>query len=133
METINQTKFPLRPLLDFLQNQFAINLPVKLMVLKQDRECMTEGWTGLMSNKNIYIKLWVSAKMRYPHTTSHVPAVPAVQLNSWQEEFILVAAHELRHAYQMGSGVFQALGPAYAEVDAERYAERVLERYRNSY
>ncbi len=67
----------------------------------------------------------------YPKTEQMNLATPRVELRSWQEEFILVMAHELRHIDQFMTGTL--MGPLDewdAEVDAERFGCAVLEAYR---
>lgn len=70
---------------------------------------------------------------RYPRVSRHVPEVPAVTLRSWQEEVVLVLAHESRHLWQFRTRAFEfrtTAGRHAAEVDAEQFAVGVLEAYR---
>lgn len=73
------------------------------------------------------VTLWLRFDTaKYPYKTCHRKSVGEVEVASWQEEFILVLAHELRHIHQFVFGT-----PRQYEVDAERCAIAVLERYRN--
>lgn len=51
---------------------------------------------------------------------------PLIEMRTWQEGLVAVAAHEARHHYQ------HAHGKSGSEVDAERHAAKILERFRRS-
>jgi hypothetical protein len=74
------------------------------------------------------VKMTLSAAERYPRCSEHVPEVGPIEFQTWEEEFLLVLAHELRHVDQFwGERITDAHK---AEVDAERFALRSLQRYR---
>lgn len=58
-----------------------------------------------------------------------VPVGPKIVLRSWEEEFVLVLSHELRHVdcYWNNSNMYDV---EEAERDAEATAVRVLEEFR---
>lgn len=74
------------------------------------------------------IKLDVSFRGKYPRRSTHVEEVGEVTFNSWQEEFLFVLAHEVKHIDQFWT---QPMEEHAAEVDAERFAVNVLASYRN--
>jgi hypothetical protein len=49
---------------------------------------------------------------------------PFIEVHDWREALVAVAAHEMRHHYQMKHH------KRLSEVDAERHAAKMLERYR---
>lgn len=64
----------------------------------------------------------------YPYVTRHVDEVGDIKVASWEEEFVLVVAHELFHVDQFWTEAFSSEHAA--EVDAERRAKRTLQQYR---
>ncbi len=72
--------------------------------------------------------LWLHEKSNAPFGTTHRKSLGKVIINSWEEEFVLVLAHELRHIDQFWGASF----PKHYEVDAERFAIGVLNEYRVS-
>lgn len=135
METINESSLSLKflmPLLSWVRAQFKLNGPTILHVSNAARGSkMTVGWTGRTSpGRPIIIKLGVLRGQKYPRVTRHVPDIPETTLASIKEEIVLVLAHELRHAHQIELGIFGAMEGYWAEVDAERFAQKILERYR---
>jgi len=92
---------------------------------------MTNGWTGREdADAPIIVKIKLSSSLQYPRLTRHVKETPIINLSSFDEEFVLVLAHELRHASQFDTGAFRVMTLESSEVDAENYAIRILERYR---
>jgi hypothetical protein len=59
----------------------------------------------------------------YPRTLVYKKTVP-IHVTTWQEQLVALAAHEARHVWQHHTG--RAAG----EVDAERWALRVLDAWR---
>ncbi len=91
---------------------------------------MTQGFTAQeASGRPILVTMGISNNLPYPHTTQHVPTLPAVRLTSWVEEFVLVLAHELRHAAQIAHRTYAKAEVYEAEVDAERFAYSVLDAF----
>lgn len=94
---------------------------------------MTQGLTARESpGRPILVTMGLSHNLPYPHTTRHVPALPAVRVTSWEEEFVLVLAHELRHAAQIAHRSYLKSEWYDAEVDAERFAYSVLDAFQRA-
>lgn len=75
------------------------------------------------------VTLWLSPnKTRFPMETCHRVSVGKIRLETWEEEFVLVLGHELRHIEQFWSGKTYAQ----VEVDAERFGLQMLNEYRAS-
>lgn len=74
------------------------------------------------------VDIQLSRACRYPKTTVHVPELGEVQVRSFEEEFLLVLAHELRHVDQFWGRRFT--DEAAAELDAERFAIKILKAWR---
>lgn len=135
MKTINESRVPadtIDPILQFVSSHYKIKNPVILYVANgHEKGRMTYGWTGRKTaGEPIIVKLGLSSGLQYPRVTRHTPETPIVNLSSFEEEVVLVLAHELRHASQIDSGAFRAMTVANSELDAERFAVRVLERFR---
>lgn len=91
------------------------------------------GTSGCYSPGTSLVELFVSRDLNYPRKTVHPDAsvaarVGSVMLNSWEEEVLFVAAHELAHVDDFFHGVWR--GEFFAEVVAEAAAVNVLERWR---
>jgi len=76
------------------------------------------------------VEVGINPNATYPRTQRLAPGTPLLAFNSWEEEFVAVLAHELRHVDQFRSGLFHLGEEAEAEVDAERAAARVLAEYK---
>jgi len=69
--------------------------------------------------------------LAYPHQLQYrrrgvaMPTAPVVQVADWLEELVHLAAHEARHVAQF------RLGLAKSEVDAERWAAAMVDRFRS--
>lgn len=63
-------------------------------------------------------------QLQYRRAGVAMATAPVVQVRSWLEELVHLAAHEARHIAQF------RLGLPKSEVDAERWAARAVERYR---
>lgn len=63
----------------------------------------------------------------FPKYTLYRKAAGSVTVHTWQEEFLLVLAHEMRHIDQFWSDS----PPVHYEVDAERFAQEVLAAWRS--
>lgn len=136
MKTFNESRRPddsVLPLLKWVADQYNINYPTTLYVAdRKESGKVTQGWTGReRAGEPILVKLSLSQKCKYPYTTRHTTHTPEVELRSFEEEVVLVAAHELRHASQIATGAFRVMTLDYSEEDAEKHAIRILERYRN--
>lgn len=78
------------------------------------------------------VELRLSNGASYPRTSQLQEGFPVVQVNSWEEEFVFVCAHEFKHIEQFMTGVYTEMDKDIAELDAECFAINVLELYRRS-
>ena len=90
---------------------------------------MTVGITGRTYPYDITIRICIPRDRKFPYTTRHFD-LPEVTLKSLKEEFVLVLAHEFRHAYQFDSGIAAAVTGYWAEKDAELHAIKLLKKFR---
>jgi hypothetical protein len=135
MQLVNEssrTEPAIRHLVEFVSAYIGASSKV---ILSLSDHCkvgkMTQGFTArLAKNRPILVSMGLSQRMTYPHTSRHVPCLPPVRLTSFHEEFVLVLAHELRHADQIDQGAFLKEQVYEAEVDAEGFAISVLDAYR---
>lgn len=74
------------------------------------------------------IKIWVTNHNNYPRKDMYVPEV-VVTFHDFEEELLYVLAHEMRHIDQFWTSLRRVYGHE-AEVDAERFALRVLNLWR---
>jgi hypothetical protein len=74
-------------------------------------------------------RIFVDARATYPRTQQMTKRTPVVAYSCWQDEFVLVLAHELRHVDQFAIGAFGNGQELEAEVDAETFAAAVLIRF----
>ncbi len=75
----------------------------------------------------IQVIIGTNRTYEYPFSSTFRVSIGPVQLNSLEEEMILVLGHEFRHIDQFYSTVHKV---RQYEVDAERHGIRVLEAYR---
>lgn len=73
------------------------------------------------------VRVGLSTKRHYPKISLHRQSVGPIEVSSWEEEFVFVLAHELRHIAQFWSPNSY---PTYYEVDAESHGKNVLELFR---
>lgn len=66
----------------------------------------------------------------YPLLERVIPSLPCIELHSFEEEVLLVLAHELRHVAQYLDAGAMTWTQDEREYDAETYAYDVLERWR---
>ena len=77
------------------------------------------------------VEVWLGSKYSYPRYDQHVPELRRIVLFSWEEEVLLVIAHEFRHIHQMHIPVKAVVDDHTAEVDAERFAIETLQEWRS--
>lgn len=132
METVNESSLSsayLSPIVTWVRQQFKLKSPTILHVSKSSKAGI-DGWTGRSApDRPILVKLGVKRR-KFPYVTTH--AGIETKLHSFEEEIVLVLAHELRHAYQMEAGLFGGMQGHWAELDAERFAVKVLDRWRKA-
>lgn len=76
------------------------------------------------------IRMTLSRGNTYPRSTQHIKSIDPIELYSWEEEFLFVLAHEVRHIDQAWNG--DVYTDDEAEEDAERYAIETLKAFRKS-
>lgn len=107
---------------------------VKLRIIQQENAGeMTSGTTRkLLARAGGYIgiTLRISRDMAYPHQTQYVRELPPMMVRSFEEELVLVLAHELRHAIQFSLGLQTKLSAKEMEIDAEAAGYSMVEAYR---
>lgn len=74
------------------------------------------------------IKIWITGNGKYPRQDSYVPEV-VLTFHDFEEELLCVLAHEMRHIDQFWTSLRRVYGQE-AEVDAEKFAARILELWR---
>lgn len=98
----------------------------------EKKKVMTEGRTRKLiaaAGGYIGITLNISNDMSYPHVTQYVKGLPPMVVNSFEEELVLVLAHEMRHAVQFSTGM-NFFSVRELETDAEISGYAMLEAYR---
>jgi hypothetical protein len=121
----------LQPLIDFVASRTRRHSKVALYLDDQSSRQITVGAAhpGIHGVVNPCIRMTLSRGLgRYPRKTTHVDEVGTILLESWEEEVVLVLAHELRHIEQFSEG--KQYEYYEAEVDAERFGLKVLQQYR---
>lgn len=139
MYVVNETKYDnsvLNPLIQFVLTQMPIGQLAWLHMVDGGAADPMEVTGGLAEGHSPFpadpsvphrVTLWLRLNpQKYPYKTCHRKSVGEVSVDSWEEEFVLVLAHELRHVHQFVFGT-----PRNYEVDAERHAIAVLTQYRN--
>lgn len=126
----------LRPLLEFAigeVGQAAQN--TRVTIVDHDMkwsaglaEMYGEGEDALFPS-HVLICLGTMLPERFPHVEQYLPETPAIEVRSWEEEFLLVVAHELKHVDQFWSD-FDCADAHGMEVDAEGFAIQTLVRWR---
>lgn len=74
------------------------------------------------------VKIWIGNGKTYPRRDSYVPEITVTFYNV-EEEILYVLAHEMRHIDQFWSTI-RFVGGHPAELDAERFAVKVLDLWR---
>jgi hypothetical protein len=68
----------------------------------------------------------------YPRAQRLNLLTPEVTFETWQDEVVMILAHELRHVTQFVLGAFSRDQELEAEVDAETFGATVLEAWMTS-
>jgi hypothetical protein len=141
MYVVNESKFDnaaLNPLVQFVLTQMpVVSQFAWLHMLNGEPPFDPMEVTGGLAEANVpfpsdpavphRVTMWLRFdNSKYPYHTCHRKRVGGITVQSWEEEFILVFAHEMRHVHQFLFG-----SPRHYEVDAERCALAVLNHYRN--
>jgi hypothetical protein len=130
MRLANLTNLPVKPLIKFVEKHFDSTAKTQLFV---DTTTQTDRYGGARcgglasSDDKVYVTMNPAAT--YPRTQRLNLRTPEVRFESWQDEFVMVLAHELRHIDQFALDAFR--GQAFeAEIDAETFAADVLAAFR---
>jgi len=111
----------------FMSDRFLHTNKVSLDILDQESGVESGGFAEKNKPTNGYpssVTVWVTGDNRtFPY--NNVFEGFSTVLYSWEEEFLLVLAHELRHIDQ-----FYGTVPEFFEKDAESYAINTLQAYR---
>lgn len=131
----------LRPLIEFVAARVASGHMARVRVLDGKPERHTGGLAtkyfptpeqhDLVTPSAIRLWLYEPGTHVYPRIERHVEELEAVVLSSWEEEVLLVLAHELRHIDQFWDEEWDGDDHA-GEVDAEAFAIQVLKDWRSS-
>ncbi len=139
VRTRHYTANQLRPLVAFVAKHFTHR--EKAVVIVQDQQCgMTCGGLAYprhrkaaeLGGANVVnlVKVFLPRALEYPHGSRVVPQLPPINLDSWEEDFIVTLAHELRHVDQFNNGTYDSGNPGPSELDAEAFGQSVLRLYR---
>ena len=78
------------------------------------------------------VEVGLHPEAAYPRTQRLNRLCPELTFRTWQEEFVAVLAHELRHIDQFWTGSHTRGQELEAEVDAETFAAAVLNAFRTA-
>lgn len=122
----------------WVMSKFQVQNKVLLRVYGDDPRVgntMTKGKTCKMKANfggHIEVRLYLSKGKTYPYATRYVVGLPPLLISSFVEEVVLVLAHEMRHAVQFDTGIWQNLSDYELELDAECAGYSVLDSWRTS-
>lgn len=113
------------------------DVPLKLIVVDSMREGLTTGGMARVApdrngKATFSVEIFLSRGVRFPYLNKHnrIDDVGQVLLRSWEEEFIFVLAHEIRHVEQFLAGVYSREHSDAMESDADRFGVWALEKFR---
>ena len=128
----------LLPLIDFVTTFYKYPYLAKLVVSQRPSTIFGTGRayatnpnlteTDMGSPSLVQVNL---ASGSYPKKSMLILELGVVTVNSWEEEFVLILAHELRHIDQIYTGSHAADEVDAAEYDAESCAIALLSVFRN--
>ncbi len=142
MRILNETDVPtkaLETLIDFIQAMLPSSSVARFEFLDQLPE--KSGTSGQASRDNGegppvafpgLVEIWVAPQGRgsFPRLDQYVPDLMPILLRSWEEELVLVLAHELRHIEQFYTDLGTDMDSRAMEVDAETFAYEALRLWR---
>jgi hypothetical protein len=125
----------IKPLIEYAKPFFHYSNLASVYIYTAERPAeLTSGFadkfhlgTTLSDGVPSSVLLRLSRGMEYPTSSIYRKSVGEIVFEDWKEEFLFVLAHEMRHVDQYWSDQM----PRHPEVDAERYAQYVLDCYRN--
>ncbi len=141
MKVENYSKYPLqrfRPFIDFCLRRCPLAAMARLKLMDAEEGSSSSGLASSV-NKGLVdpaapssIEVWLGTKFLFPRYDQHVQELAKIVLFNWEEEVLLVIAHEFRHIHQMWcEPALESVTNSYeAEVDAERFAVDTLKAWR---
>lgn len=127
------------PLLQFVESRCRFASFTNITVVDAPKRKKVSGGIAVLNpREGSAVTIHFSQAISYPFLSHHptLPNPPVALISSWQEAFLHIAAHELRHIDQFVTGWFTGgkTGPTVddAERDAECFAIWMLSEYRES-
>lgn len=119
----------LRPLIDFVLSAVALaGVTVRLEIYDSAESGWTTGGEARNLNSNfISVALFLSRGLKFPYRRDYLTPV---RLDTWEEEFLFVLAHEFRHVQQFAERIWTPERREEMEIDADHAGVRVLDKYR---
>lgn len=127
----------LNPLIQFVCNYTDFHEEAQVTIQDGDPvdaqgtpSCGGLAWYVKNGDKRAYdVAIALNSACTYPRTQRLNLRTPKVRFENWQDEFVCVLAHELRHIDQFVLGAFGKGQEMESEVDAETFAAAVLEAW----
>jgi hypothetical protein len=141
-ETTKYSQARVLELCDFVARHVPASCKVELLIGKKDPNAVGGdvqfGFTGKAQTRFhkpgvVEIFVWVEnsgSRTSYPFESNYVEGITHVVRN-WEEEFVMVLSHELRHVAHFTT-MYGQLDSNAQEVDAEKCAQRVLALFRKT-
>jgi hypothetical protein len=119
----------LQPLVDFVRPYTSCSDKAHIMVKRRSAagrfgRGRAHAAVPLSHGSTPLVQIWLSHGLFYPAQSG------GTMVRSWQEEFVFLLAHELRHLDQFANGVYRTHQVEVAEKDAEAFADTVLGHWR---
>lgn len=142
MDIKNESKTPLerfRTLVNFVCKQTDFSHLAVLYVLDAQQKSIGGKADQINPDPCRYastlpglIRMWLPTGQTegYPKKSQFIKDLPPIILDTWEEEFVLVLAHELRHLDQFNLNRYKASQLDEAEKDAESFGYSIVELYR---
>ncbi len=143
MDIENETTTPtkkFRSIVDFVCKHVDFSYMASMQILKSRKPLLAgmaykkDPRRGCRSTESL-VRIWLpdqNIPQLYPKISQYVQEVPAIRLNSWEEEWLVVISHEMAHVQDFWNETFQDTeqGRYDAEVAAESFAVKLLGLYR---
>lgn len=143
MKIENSSQVPtatLRPLLAFALKRTPLSNMARLEILPGAWGKTTGGYAFMYHPEKpdpiapSLVRLWVSAGGRcfIPHLQQHVPELAPFPVYTWEEELLLVIAHELAHIRDFWTRPDKLDDAHWLEVSAETFAIDTVKAWREA-
>lgn len=127
---------PLRPLVDFILSRLDKSAQLaRIQLLDQPNAAQTSSGLAEMRvpgdaahPSRVTVYLSYDSAINFPASFQHVPEIKPFEIRSWEEEVLLVLAHELRHVVQFWGD--EQMSAHVMEVDAEAFAISTVKAWR---